>query len=75
MGKSQKVDDAGRLITKQETKTVIKTTYECEKCQHQCRKGIEYIDNVKSGRVGKGVACVIKVVKSDIESNKESTKL
>lgn len=42
---------------KPQQKFIIKTSYECENCKHQCNKGKAYIKQIKISKKGNGIHC------------------
>ena len=38
----------------------LATSYECENCPKQCKKGKKYIEQVHTAKFGKGVTCPLK---------------
>lgn len=42
---------------KQQPKYEVKTSYDCEACNHQCTNGLHYLKNIMPGKISKGIVC------------------
>lgn len=53
---------SAKIVSKAKSMAGFKlaTSYECENCPKQCKKGKKYIEQVHTAKFGKGITCPLK---------------